>query len=184
VVSGALLVACGDGSGAAHEQTAWIGTPPDVVELPEGAIETPPPPFTPGIFPCSDCHDPEIPVNTKQRPLTSAHQDIVLHHDEAHRWCLDCHDGGNRDMLHLAGGALVDFSESYKLCGQCHGDKYRDWRAGVHGRRIGQWNGHKSYLLCVQCHNAHSPAFAPLKPKPPPRAPLAAAVDRSAGTPP
>jgi hypothetical protein len=77
----------------------------------------------------------------------------------------------DRDKLHLASGELVDFTESYKLCGQCHGDKYRDWRAGVHGRRSGSWDGHKTYLLCVHCHNAHAPAFQPLEPLPPPARP-------------
>ena len=135
---------------------------------PEQAIEVPPPPFTAGVFPCVDCHDPAIPVNKKRRPMQVAHQEIVLKHDEEHRWCLDCHSAENRDQLHLASGELIDFTESYRLCGQCHGDKYRDWRMGVHGRRSGSWDGHKTYLLCVNCHNAHAPAFQPLPPKPPP----------------
>lgn len=134
-------------------------------------IEVPAPPFTPGVFPCSDCHDPEIPTNTRRRELKTAHQEIVLRHDEQHRWCLDCHTAGNHDKLHLASGELVDFTESYKLCGQCHGDKYRDWRAGVHGRRSGSWDGHKTYLLCVNCHNAHGPSFQPLEPLPAPARP-------------
>jgi hypothetical protein len=135
------------------------------------AFEVPPPPFTPGVFPCSDCHDPTLPVKTKRRTLKTAHQEIELHHDEEHRWCLDCHDTTNRDVLHLASGETVPFEESYRLCGQCHGDKYRDWRAGVHGRRTGNWDGEKQYLLCVSCHNAHSPHFAPLTPEAPPPKP-------------
>jgi Doubled CXXCH motif (Paired_CXXCH_1) len=131
-------------------------------------FEVPPPPLSEGVFPCTDCHDPEIPVNRKRRELKLAHQDIVLHHAEGQRWCLDCHDAEDRDQLHLANGETVPFEESYRLCGQCHGDKYRDWKAGVHGRRTGDWNGRKTYLLCVSCHNAHAPAFAPLKPEPPP----------------
>lgn len=138
-------------------------------------IEVPPPPLSEGVFPCSDCHDPDIPTNTRRRELTMAHQDLVLRHDQEHRWCLDCHSSTDRDKLHLASGELVDFNESYKLCGQCHGDKYRDWRAGVHGRRSGEWNGHKTYLLCVHCHNAHAPAFQPLEPRPPPKRPREAA---------
>jgi hypothetical protein len=138
---------------------------------PEGKLEVPPPPFSEGIFPCSECHDPELPVNTKRRELKRAHQDIVLKHDAEHRWCLDCHSATDRDKLHLASGELIDFTESYRLCGQCHGDKYRDWRAGVHGRRSGDWNGHKTYLLCVNCHNSHAPAFKPLQPKPAPKRP-------------
>lgn len=135
---------------------------------PVGKIEVPPPPFSKGMFPCSECHDPEIPVNTKRRTFKRVHSDIDFKHDAEHRWCLDCHAVKDRDKLHLANGDLIDFEESFKLCGQCHGDKYRDWRAGVHGRRSGDWNGHKTYLLCVHCHNSHSPRFQPMKPMPPP----------------
>ena len=70
--------------------------------------------------------------------------------------------------LRLASGKLLDFKESYKLCGQCHGEKYRDWKVGVHGKRTGEWNGKKEYLLCVNCHNPHSPKFQELTPEPPP----------------
>jgi hypothetical protein len=154
-LSALLLAACGPPQGEHH----WPGTPSAEAEAPGEKIEVPPPPFSDGIFPCTECHDPENPVNTTRRKLEMAHQEVVLKHDEQHRWCLDCHSEKNRDKLHLASGELIDFTESYRLCGQCHGDKYRDWKAGVHGRRIGQWNGHKSYLLCVNCHNSHAPAF-------------------------
>lgn len=134
-------------------------------------LQVPPPPFSEGIFPCSECHEPDMPVNTKRRELSMAHTEVVLQHDEEHRWCLDCHDAADRDFLHLASGEKVPFEESYRLCGQCHGDKYRDWRAGVHGRRSGSWDGEKEYLLCVHCHNSHAPRFAPIKPEPPPPRP-------------
>lgn len=132
--------------------------------------EVPPPPFTEGIFPCSQCHA-DMPVDRRRRPLEAMHTDIALRHDEEHRWCLDCHDAEDRDWLHLASGERVPFDESYRLCGQCHGEKLRDWRAGVHGRRKGQWNGHKQYLLCAHCHNPHEPRFKPLEPMPAPRRP-------------
>jgi hypothetical protein len=126
----------------------------------------PAPPFSEGIFPCSECHA-SFPPNPERRELTM-HSDIVLHHDEEHRWCLDCHDPNDRDKLHLASGEQVPFTESYRLCGQCHGTQYRDWRSGIHGKRTGYWDGPKRYLLCVHCHSPHSPRFAPLQPLPPP----------------
>ena len=134
-------------------------------------LEVPPPPFTEGIFPCSGCHA-GMPVNRTRRPLTEMHTDIVLSHDEQHRWCLDCHDAEDRDALHLAGGQRISFEESYLLCGQCHGEKLRDWRAGVHGRRSGQWNGQKKYLLCAHCHNPHQPRFKAIAPMPAPKPPV------------
>lgn len=133
--------------------------------------EVPPPPFTDGIFPCTTCHNDKMPPNRTRRQLKDFHFDIELKHDEEHRWCLDCHDADNRDQLHLASGEPVPFGESYRLCGQCHGEKYRDWRAGVHGRRVGQWNGPKRYLLCVNCHSPHQPRFKPMKPQPAPHPP-------------
>jgi len=165
-----VCAACGPSSGEA-ELSVYARASTAANPKSSGDFHVPPPPFTEGAFPCTDCHDPEIPVNTQRREMKTAHQEIVLNHDQEHRWCLDCHDAANRDVLHLAGGEPVPFEESYRLCGQCHGDKYRDWRAGVHGRRTGSWDGEKQYLLCVACHNAHSPAFKPLEPLPAPRPP-------------
>jgi hypothetical protein len=137
---------------------------------PSVLFPVPVPPFTEGLFPCMECHG-LFPPNRERRPLEAMHGDIVLHHDEEHRWCLDCHDAEDRNQLRLASGALVPFTESYRLCGQCHGTQYRDWRSGIHGKRTGYWNGAKRYLLCVHCHNPHSPRFASLTPLPPPMRP-------------
>ena len=133
----------------------------------DNAIEAPP--FTDGIFPCNDCHS-EIEPNPLKRELVDMHDDItaIFDHDSENRWCLDCHDATERDSLKLASGKLLDFKESYKLCGQCHGVKLRDWKVGVHGKRTGEWNGKKEYLLCVHCHNPHTPKFKELTPEPPP----------------
>jgi hypothetical protein len=138
---------------------------PEARQVPQFPV--PKPPFSPGIFPCSDCHK-EMKPNPVRRKLTEEHTNIVLNHAQGQRWCLDCHDTYDRDKLHLVNGQRISFEESYRLCGQCHGDKYRDWKVGVHGKRTGMWNGEKQYLLCVHCHNPHDPAFKPLKPMPPP----------------
>jgi mono/diheme cytochrome c family protein len=134
------------------------------------AFAVSPPPFSEGIFPCSDCHE-DLEPNAQRRVLEDEHTDIELTHAAGQRWCLDCHDTENRDVLRLANGEKVPFTESYRLCGQCHGDKYRDWRAGTHGKRTGMWDGQKQYLLCAHCHNPHSPRFNPLIPLPPPARP-------------
>ncbi len=126
----------------------------------------PPPPFSEDIFPCSECHA-DLEVNKTRREL-DFHEDIILHHAEEQRWCLDCHNPTDRDKLRLASGQLISFETSYNLCGQCHGTIFRDWKAGVHGKRTGYWNGKKQYRLCVHCHNPHSPRFKPLEPLPPP----------------
>jgi hypothetical protein len=154
-----------EGALAPQAQKAGASAPPATERL-----EVPPPPFSDGIFPCSACHK-DLAVNRTRRALAEMHTEIDLTHDAEHRWCLDCHDAGDRDSLHLASGEKVPFEESYRLCGQCHGEKLRDWRAGVHGRRTGEWNGHKKYLLCAHCHNPHQPRFTAVEPKPAPQRP-------------
>jgi hypothetical protein len=126
-----------------------------------------PPPFSEGIFPCSECHFEEDEVDTAPRDV-DFHDTVTFNHASESRWCLDCHDSKNRDMLHLADGRLISFEESYRLCGQCHAQQKNDWMAGDHGRRTGSWSGQKEYLLCAHCHNPHRPAFQPLKPQPAP----------------
>src|SRR3990172_9829563 len=77
------------------------------------------PPFSEGIFPCSNCHA-GLEVNAKRRDLKDEHTNIKLRHAEKERWCLDCHHPTNCDKLKLADGETIDFTESYRLCGQCH----------------------------------------------------------------
>ena len=150
------------------------GLPPDPLAASQPKpqlFRVPPPPFSKGAFPCSECHA-DLDTDPTPRPMREKHRKIKLqHHDEENRWCLDCHDTADRDRLHLASGKLIEFEESYRLCGQCHGEKLRDWKAGVHGKRTGMWNGAKEYLLCAHCHNPHSPRFKPIPPEPPPLRP-------------
>ncbi|MHC5078273.1 MAG: hypothetical protein ACYTHN_04605 [Planctomycetota bacterium] len=138
----------------------------------EGArhvFDVPPPPFSEDMFPCTECHDEgDEDVNPKPRVLDDPHETIVLEHGEKQSWCYTCHHTVERDHLRLADGTPVPYTESFRLCGQCHGTVYRDWKAGIHGRRMGMWDGHKRYLLCAHCHDPHSPRFKPLKPLPPP----------------
>jgi hypothetical protein len=133
-----------------------------------GAFRVPPPPFSnEDIYPCSVCHE-DMDVNLERRALEDFHDDIELDHGPRDRWCFDCHNPDDRDHLRLVNGTLIGFDESYRLCGQCHGTIYRDWREGIHGRREGYWNGAKSYLLCAHCHNPHAPRFQAMAPLPPP----------------
>jgi len=128
-----------------------------------------PPPFTEGIYPCSGCHA-STEVNGKKRELKEEHANLRLHHAETMRWCLDCHDAKNRDKLRLYNGELISFTESHRLCGECHGNLYRSWKAGIHGKRIGFFSssGKRTYYLCAHCHDPHEPKLKPMKPEPPP----------------
>lgn len=146
------------------------------ISIPDSTVLIPVEAFSLDYFPCNDCHS-EIVPNTRRRELVEMHDDIIFEHDSENRWCLACHSVNHRDSLRLADGRLLGFDESYKLCGQCHGPKFRDWKLGIHGKRTGYWNGEKQYLLCVHCHNPHSPKFKPLKPLPPPLKPDQISID-------
>ncbi|MFN8010199.1 MAG: cytochrome c3 family protein [Holophagaceae bacterium] len=162
------------GAALRAQHSAAPASPAKAAATPSAAkgklIEAKPPPLPDDTWPCSTCHTGKFDPRPRKLEM---HDDIqgAFNHDSENRWCLDCHDGANREMLHLINGTLVPFTESYRLCGQCHGDKYRDWRRGVHGKRTGEWNGERTYLLCVHCHNPHNPRFQPLRPMPPPQRP-------------
>jgi len=128
-------------------------------------------PLSDEYFPCSDCHMPGDEVNAVPRALEEEHEDKRLMHGESTIWCLDCHDRDERDHLHGASGNPIPFEDSHKLCGQCHGRMYQEWKRGVHGKRIGSWSGTKQYYTCLMCHNPHSPHIKPLEPKPMPQRP-------------
>jgi hypothetical protein len=119
-------------------------------------------------YPCTDCHEDE-PTDRTVRALEDDHDDIELAHGDL--WCLHCHEVDDRDALHLTDGQTTSFEESWRLCTQCHGEKLADWRAGVHGKREGNWWGPKQYWSCVACHAPHAPRFAPIEAMPPPRRP-------------
>lgn len=109
-------------------------------------------------YPCSRCHAgrPENPV---ERRLTEFHTQKVLEHGSQGGFCYRCHAKADIDKLTLADGTLVSFDESYELCGGCHGDKLRDWKAGIHGLTTGYWLGERWRRPCAGCHDPHRPAF-------------------------
>jgi hypothetical protein len=160
-----LLAALGPDSASPVRHTRK--PPPSTNSSPQNLIAVAPPPFSKDIFPCSECHRPEDAIDTKPHPVPD-HETVMFEHDKENRWCLDCHATQQRDKLHLADGRLIPFEESFRLCGQCHGPELRDWKAGIHGKRTGFWNGRKEYLLCAHCHNPHSPAIKAIPPLPPP----------------
>ena len=130
------------------------------------------------------CHNGTFPVkNDDRNPRTLImHQDVVpdamnLQHGRGGIWCLDCHHSDKRNKLGDNFGNEISFDQSQKLCGKCHGPVYRDWRDGIHGKRIGEWasDGKKRWFVCTECHNPHdvqqgerNRGFAQLHPEPAP----------------
>ncbi len=130
------------------------------------------------------CHNGTYPapVTDKTPRALTMHQDVVpdsldLQHGRGQIWCLDCHNTEARNMFVDHAGNEIDFNQPQKLCGKCHGPAYRDWRVGVHGKRIGEWatTGKKRWFVCTECHNPHdvqqgkrNSGFAQIQSEPPP----------------
>ncbi len=54
-------------------------------------VQVPPPPFSEGIFPCSDCHnEKDLPTNPVRRTLVDAHDDIDARQVVASQWLRAC----------------------------------------------------------------------------------------------
>ncbi len=176
-------IKCSDKTGG----VLWWGDPFDgtepMGEMPieadyshEEAVVKPRIPHLTYFMPCTACHNGEtvpVPTSTKPRQLYM-HQDIVpnsldLKHGKGAIWCLNCHSAKNRDKLIDHFGNEISFNQPQKLCGKCHGQIYRDWRDGIHGKRTGSWrpNGKRRWWTCTECHNPHDmePPFKQLEPE-------------------
>lgn len=133
------------------------------------------------------CHDGKYvpyPENKSPREL-KMHKDVVansldLKHGRGAIWCLDCHHPAERTKLMDNFGNPISFNQPQRACGKCHGDTYRRWRDGIHGKRIGMWDagGKKRWWVCTECHNPHdiqqgdrNSGFAQLHPEPAPMLP-------------
>ena len=123
-------------------------------------------------FPCMDCHEDDSDGelnNPKERQLEEEHEGIVLTHGGERFWCHTCHNLKDMDYFRSMKNQKIDFDRSYQVCGQCHFERQKDWLFGGHGKRISDWNGERVVLLCVECHNPHSPDIKPRRADPPPK---------------
>jgi hypothetical protein len=127
---------------------------------------------------------PTLPKDKRPKPnptMEAMVPDLAnLQHGRGRIWCMDCHHTTKRNMLVDHYGDPISFDQPQLLCGKCHGDKLRDWRDGIHGKRIGEFTstGKKRWFTCTECHNPHNVqdgarnrGFVQLQPEPPPQLP-------------
>jgi hypothetical protein len=134
------------------------------------------------------CHNGVLPKGfpTNNRPVPIPTMESMVpdlknfQHGRGRIWCLDCHHMTKRNMLSDHFGDPISFDQPQLLCGKCHGDKLRDWRDGIHGKRIGDFTsgGKKRWFTCTECHNPHNvqdgarnKGFIQLQPETPPQLP-------------
>lgn len=119
---------------------------------------------------CMECHDGLVDNTNPRLDVNHYHETVVMDHGLNGR-CVNCHHQQDRNSLVMRDGEKLGFGQSAKLCSNCHGPSYRQWQRGVHGKTLGFWDkerGEARKLTCVQCHDPHSPHYAPMAPLPGP----------------
>jgi len=196
-------VKCSPTTGAAlwygdpYEDTIPMGKMPLLDKIPEGNAVVRPRTEKLIYYPTcgTACHNYQAPLDSRvppspppknNRPVPIPTMEGMLpelqnlQHGRGRIWCLDCHHPTQRNRLVDHFGDPIDINQPQLLCGKCHGDKLRDWRDGIHGKRIGEFasNGKKRWFVCTECHNPHdmqngerNRSFAQLQPETPPQLP-------------
>ncbi len=121
------------------------------------------------FYPCSQCHK-YWKTNPVPHELAPVHR-VGLNHGQNRFWCLTCHDDEDRDFLRTERDGTVGFNESWRICGQCHANRQKDWYFGAHGKRANDWQEEAVRYNCTHCHDPHFPPFEKRQsqPKPPVR---------------
>ncbi len=180
--------------GDPFEGTVPMGKMPGLENLPEGHAVVKPRSDKLAILPMcgTACHNgvgpsanpPTLPKDKRPTAIPTMESLVPdlkdLQHGRGRIWCLDCHHTSKRDKLVDHFGDPISFDQPQLLCGKCHGDKLRDWRDGIHGKRIGEFasDGKKRWFTCTECHNPHNVqdgernrGYIQLQPEPPPQLP-------------
>jgi len=180
--------------GDPFDGTVPMGNMPLLANIPAGkAVVKPRSEHLPILPMCATaCHNgvgpafnpPTLPKDKKPKAIPTMEGLLPdakdLQHGRGRIWCLDCHHTTKRNMLVDNFGDPVSIDQPQLLCGKCHGDKMRDWRDGIHGKRIGEWasTGKKRWFTCTECHNPHNVqdgarnrGFVQIAPEAPPQLP-------------
>ncbi|MEY2687846.1 MAG: hypothetical protein RL375_2044 [Pseudomonadota bacterium] len=193
-------VKCSPKTGAAlwygdpYDGTVPMGKMPLMEGIPEGNAVVKPRTAKLNLYPMCGvaCHNgvgptfnpPTLPKDKKPTAtptMAAMVPDLAnLQHGRGRVWCLDCHHTTKRNMLVDHFGDPISMDQPQLLCGKCHGDKLRDWRDGIHGKRIGDFTstGKKRWFTCTECHNPHNvqdgernKGFIQIEPESPPQLP-------------
>jgi hypothetical protein len=122
------------------------------------------------FLPCTRCHPvfvdaddkptKPLPNGFKKHEITLEVHDVLGKGTEA---CLICHDDPTRDpgKLKAPDGSLIDVTgDVSRVCQKCHFEKYREWQAGIHGKR-------EPKCTSGGCHDPHTPSWIYIAALPP-----------------
>lgn len=127
----------------------------------------PVPVLSSAFYPCIRCHPADREIVFKEAGIGHGKVDIQKHVGARYD-CYTCHNRQDMDRLNLFDASPVGLDKSSILCGQCHNTSYQLWTTGLHGKRVGTWNGRNSIFPCTACHDPHQPGYPAHVPKPPP----------------
>lgn len=187
VIAGLIMAACLLGGCQRHESSpSHPLTPVKVTAFTQYPVVTRQPPLPQGIptgttdphgqpvsLKCFTCHSvrESNPHTAQSADLDEFHQGLKIAHGQL--TCISCH--GEKDgysSLKLADGRPLAYSESMRLCAQCHGPQYGDYQHGAHGGMTGHWDltrGGRERNHCLHCHDPHAPQYPQFAPVAGPR---------------
>jgi hypothetical protein len=112
--------------------------------------------------PCTKCHPVTLgPDGKSTKPLPNGfkkHEIKLEAHDilgKGTQACVVCHDDPTKNpgMLLTADGTRVYVTgDVSRVCQRCHFAKYREWQAGIHGKR-------QPKCTSAGCHDPHTPSW-------------------------
>jgi len=117
---------------------------------------------------CASCHAnlaPNLLRRSPDEPAMKFHAGLDFAHGSLS--CLSCHHEQDYNLLRLADGTQVAYSDVMTMCAQCHAPQARDWVHGAHGGMNGHWDrtrGPRFRKNCIDCHDPHMPAFPTMTP--------------------
>lgn len=122
------------------------------------------------FHPCTKCHPVavgsdgkpvgKLPNGFKKHEIELEVHDVLGTSDKA---CLACHQSPqeNPGKLVLPDASLVDITgDISRVCQRCHFEKYREWKAGVHGKEAPK-------CTAAGCHDPHTPSWVYVAALPP-----------------
>ncbi|MBN1477850.1 hypothetical protein JXA47_13940 [Candidatus Sumerlaeota bacterium] len=116
----------------------------------------------PNSLSCRTCHRVTAaePTPPWSEDLRNFHMELTILHGDL--TCGSCHDGDDHAELTMANGEEIGFEDSMRQCAQCHPHEMQSFEIGAHGGMRGHWDltrGPRERDHCVDCHDAHAPAY-------------------------